>query len=435
VAAALFIAVFFLVLHTIYLPYKSGTCNKLQFLSLSVICVIYYVGLLLKTDSMDSTTSDDLGGFLVFLLVFVLLLVLYEVGLEIWALRHWMHSVRYETDIELKLDPSLSGHIIDQKELQLGKILGQGAEGVVQQASYGGTQVAVKVHDCSPHGPVPLADQIKDAQLEAQRLLPLRHPHIVMFYGVSIMRTDVEVKILTVLELCKTAVHDWILSREQQITMRERVECCMQIAKGMGFLHSRGVMHRDLKPQNVLLCFQDGRNVAKIADFGLSRTITGHKDVIEQGEKTANVGTPLYMAPELMSSAKHTTYDASVDIYSFGVLMWAVLSRDQPYSKEVKRDRLNLWSLRDLVVRGGRPYIEGNNELHIASTMGASNAIRIMEQCWDPDPERRPSSFLKVDERLGMVLADMDKEESREKATTSSAVVSVAGSIRSQMLL
>lgn len=149
--------------------------------------------------------------------------------------------------------------------------------------------------------------------------------------------------------------------------------------------------------------------MAKIADFGLSRTNAKSENVMKQGEKTANVGTPLFMAPELMSSDDDTEYNAQIDVYSFGVVMWSIISREVPYLREVKKLHLNLWSLRDFVMGGGRPYIDGHEQMEDASTMGAMAAVRLMEQCWDKDPDRRPPSFEDIASRLGKVLATMNK--------------------------
>jgi hypothetical protein len=247
VATALFISCVFLLLHAIYLPYKDGSCNRLQFVNLAVLCIVYYVGLLLKTQTMPG--NENLGGFMVFLLVIVFLLALYQLCKEVETVRSWAKTTRSSRQVQQQhvsqIDASLREVIIEEKDLQMGKILGQGAEGVVRQAKYSGTDVAVKVQDCTADNmDYPLADQIKEAQGEAQKLMRLRHPHVVLFYGLGIRYGSVVVQIMTVLELCKTAVQDWILDKANTISMRERVECCQQVAQGMAFLHSKGVMHR-----------------------------------------------------------------------------------------------------------------------------------------------------------------------------------------------
>ena len=78
-----------------------------------------------------------------------------------------------------------------------------------------------------------------------------------------------------------------------KISHIEKLTFCTSVASGMAFLHSRNIAHRDLKLSNVLLGAKDDPSTAKIADFGLSKTGAAIQDVME---RTANVGTPVYMA-------------------------------------------------------------------------------------------------------------------------------------------
>jgi serine/threonine protein kinase len=94
----------------------------------------------------------------------------------------------------------------------------------------------------------------------------------------------------------------------------------------------------------------DRNNACKIGDFGLARKGgTGVEELLE--EKTPNTGAPVYMAPELMSDSRSTEYDGSlVDVYSFGILMWAVLTRTKPYAAVSDKRNLNLWALVGLLL-------------------------------------------------------------------------------------
>ena len=73
-----------------------------------------------------------------------------------------------------------------------------------------------------------------------------------------------------------------------------------------------------------------------------------------------------------------------VDVYSFGVLMWVVLTRERPYEALVRRERLNLWKLRELIINGTRPH-EGKG--------GDDEMGRLVMRCWHNDPQKRPESF------------------------------------------
>ena len=82
--------------------------------------------------------------------------------------------------------------------------------------------------------------------------------------------------------------------------------------------------------------------------------VDGEK-VVHMSEMTSNIGTPVYMAPELMNADSATSLcSGSVDIYSFGILMYAVLTRKKPYEKMVREKRWNIWALRDAIAHGLR---------------------------------------------------------------------------------
>jgi serine/threonine protein kinase len=285
--------------------------------------------------------------FMVLLLLTVLMASVFAVASEVRVVMQWAHEIKYataQTEKNPMFNASLKDHIIAVEELKMGVVLGQGAEGMVREAAYAGTQVAVKVTSLSMICAIPLNERLEDAQAEAQTLQPLHHPNIVVFYGVAIEYSSVEVKVMTVLELCAHgSLDDYLFDKEiAYISWKKKLELCSGVAKGMAYLHAKGIMHRDLKTLNVLL---DEKNVPKIADFGLSK----HKDRGQnevQSEQTANVGTPVYMAPELMTDEQVATCDISmVDVYAFGILMWAALTRTKPYDKVCKERRLNIWAL------------------------------------------------------------------------------------------
>jgi serine/threonine-protein kinase len=96
-----------------------------------------------------------------------------------------------------------------------------------------------------------------------------------------------------------------------------------QVAAGLDFMHSEAAIHRDLKPANIL-CGRDG--VYKLGDFGLSRMNQNSLHALSAtATYTANIGSPAYMAPELLAQdGRETRYSTSIDIYSFGVIVQAL---------------------------------------------------------------------------------------------------------------
>src|SRR5690606_36254683 len=95
-----------------------------------------------------------------------------------------------------------------------------------------------------------------------------------------------------------------------------------KIIEGIAYLHKQGIIHRDIKPENILINDEDGKITIKIIDFGLSK-------VIPHSQKTnILVGTLSYSAPEVVGKK---TYNNKVDIWSFGVLAYYLLSGSLPF--------------------------------------------------------------------------------------------------------
>jgi hypothetical protein len=141
------------------------------------------------------------------------------------------------------------------------------------------------------------------------------------------------------------------------------------------------------------------------------------------------------MAPELMDDqAKRTDYDgAMVDVFSFGLVMYAllsrysllialqvqsinsiltILSREKPYARMISRHKLNIWTLRDRVVRGLRPDVEGLEVFESFSSPAPPGALKIMLDCWQSEPFDRPSGFDEIQERLLRVIRARASRES-----------------------
>jgi serine/threonine protein kinase len=148
----------------------------------------------------------------------------------------------------------------------------------------------------------------------------LKHPFILSLKGYCLPKGKEGAKLVTeymvngslkrVLALGSEAPRWW--------TVERKVECVIGIVLGMTYIHSRGFIHRDLKPENI---FIDGRYRIRIGDFGSSR-------LFDAGVTMTSVGTPLYMAPE----AGDSHYDCKVDVYSFGLIMYEIVTNDPIFS-------------------------------------------------------------------------------------------------------
>jgi len=294
------------------------------------------------------------------------------------------------------LDENNQDCFIPFDDIRLGDMLSMGTEGAVFDGTYNFTKVAIKVvmMSCTQY------DQgLAVVQREASVWKQLNHPNVVKFYGVSQNFS----KLYLVMEKMQCSVEQILQPNLKSHTghMRSyasaqvdgggknafvslsepsfvdalaarRIKWLQQIASGMSYLHSKSVIHRDLKPANILVDMLE--DDVKIADFGASCFRNDSKMM------TACVGTPAFMAPELMSEDLNAAYTDSVDVFAFGLCMWAILHQTMPYS-ERKFEGLNTFGLISRISEGLRPPIASTCPIPLRS---------LIIKCWGHDPECRP---------------------------------------------
>ena len=121
---------------------------------------------------------------------------------------------------------------------------------------------------------------------------------------------------------------------------RPRACACSQVASALAYAHERGLVHRDIKPDNVLL----SPGGAMVTDFGVAKAIRAASTATEHQTVTTGLteagfalGTPAYMAPEQAVGDPST--DARADLYAFGVMAYECLTGSVPFAAEVRRQR------------------------------------------------------------------------------------------------
>ena len=165
---------------------------------------------------------------------------------------------------------------------------------------------------------------------EAQAVAMLSHPNIVSFYDVS--RTP-EVDYI-VMELIEGITLKQYMKSQGVLKIKESLHFVTQIGKALSHAHSRGIVHRDIKPQNIMICM-DGS--VKVADFGIA-----YLESMQVDEHNTAVGSVHYISPE---QAKGLTVDARTDIYSLGVMMYEMFTGQLPYigdsAESIARQHVN----------------------------------------------------------------------------------------------
>ncbi|WOH07148.1 hypothetical protein DCAR_0626577 [Daucus carota subsp. sativus] len=284
------------------------------------------------------------------------------------------------------IDPSLgdfdisSLQIIKNEDLEELRELGAGTFGTVYHGKWRGTDVAIKriKKSCFAGRSSEQERLTMEFWGEAEILSKLHHPNVVAFYGV--VQDGPGGTLATVGEyMIDGSLRHVLLRKDRHLDHRRKLIIAMDAAFGMEYLHSKNIVHFDLKCDNLLVNLIDpSRPICKVADFGLSKI--KRNTLVSGGVR----GTLPWMAPELLNGGSNKVSE-KVDVFSFGIVLWEILTCEEPYAN------MHYGAIIGGIVNNTlRPAIPSNCD---------PEWRRLMEHCWSPNPVVRPS-FTEITNRL-----------------------------------
>jgi tetratricopeptide (TPR) repeat protein/predicted Ser/Thr protein kinase len=228
------------------------------------------------------------------------------------------------------------GTVIDE-QFEIERVIGHGAMGVVYLARDRRLDRDVAIKLAREKSPTAFARSSR----EAVALARLSHPNVVTIHQIG----EIDGRVYVAMEYVagKTA-RAWVEGR----TPREIIDLYLAVGDGLAAAHAAGLVHRDFKPDNVLVG-ENGR--ARVADFGLARTpVRGEIAPSSAGTETSTAGTPAYMAPE---QARGEIVDARSDQFSFCASMWEALYGTRDFDKPEPPPRSGVPRHVELALRRG----------------------------------------------------------------------------------
>ncbi|KAI3785766.1 hypothetical protein L1987_44891 [Smallanthus sonchifolius] len=271
---------------------------------------------------------------------------------------------------------------IDPSNLIIKSVLARGTFGTVHRGVYDGVDVAVKLLDWGEEG------HRSEAEIQSLRAAftqevvvwhKLDHPNVTKFIGATMGSSELHLQTengqigmpsniccVVVEYLPGGALKSYLIkNRRKKLPFKVVIQIALDLARGLSYLHSQKIVHRDVKTENMLL---DKTRTVKIADFGVARV-----EASNPNDMTGETGTLGYMAPEVLNG---NPYNRKCDVYSFGICLWEIYCCDMPYPD------LSFSEVTSAVVRQNlRPEIP---------RCCPSSLANVMKQCWDANPDKRP---------------------------------------------
>ncbi|KAA8548668.1 hypothetical protein F0562_000352 [Nyssa sinensis] len=275
---------------------------------------------------------------------------------------------------------------IDLSKLDIRSLVARGTYGTVYRGTYDNQDVAVKLLDWGEDGIGTTAETAAlraSFQQEVAVWHKLDNPNVTKFIGASMGTSNLKIPskdpltdgytslpsraCCVVVEYLpgRTLKEFLYANRKRKLAFKIVIRLALDLSRGLSYLHSKKIVHRDVKAENMLL---DAHRNLKIADFGVARV-----EAQNPKDMTGETGTLGYMAPEVLDGKP---YNRKCDVYSFGICLWEIYCCDLPYPD------LSFAEVSSAVVRQNlRPEIP---------RCCPSSLANIMRKCWNANAEKRP---------------------------------------------
>ncbi|KAH3763438.1 Serine/threonine-protein kinase [Pelomyxa schiedti] len=296
--------------------------------------------------------------------------------------------------VMVKLEGAVSERI-DPEEVMLDPLpIASGGFGSVFGGVYRTQMVAVKI---LKHQEAFREAEMNDFNEECELMKRLRHPYIVTFIGAS----HIPGKLCICTELIERGSLGSYLDSDVDIPYVLILKFALNAAEAMAFLHKNNILFRDFKAGNLLLVSTalDAPVNCKLTDFGTARNVENPGQI---NNYTCGLGTPVYMAPELLTTKP---YNSKVDVFSFGICLWEMWMRDEPWAD------VPCWDIPRKVAGGARPEFDEECPQNYSSL-----AIK----CWAQEIESRPE-FETIATTVGSMLEEISPEVAAIKADATNA--------------
>lgn len=274
---------------------------------------------------------------------------------------------------------------IDPQHLKFEHKVASGSYGDLYKGIYCSQEVAIKILKAERLN----SELQKEFAQEVYIMRKVRHKNVVQFIGACTRPPN----LCIVTEfMCGGSVYDYLHKQKGAFKLPSLLKVAVDVSKGMNYLHQNNIIHRDLKAANLLM---DENDVVKVADFGVARVKA------QTGVMTAETGTYRWMAPEVI---EHKPYDHKADVFSFGIVVWELLTGKLPYEYLTP-----LQAAIGVVQKGLRPTIPKHTHPKLAE---------LLERCWQQDSTLRPdfSEIIDILQQITKEVGNEGEERRKEKS-------------------